>query len=133
MIEGPLAPALRPGAWTPRIENGALQAVDPASPSRIRTWVAQEIHVAGRPEWIFVKVYAHGAPEAQAESLLGDGGHALHGELTTRYNDGEQWRLHYVTARELYNLALAAMSGETRDPGALRDHVLAPPPCAQPR
>lgn len=130
VIEGPLAPALRFGPLRPRIENGALQASDPPSPDRIRTWVAQDIHVAGRPEWIFVKVHAHGAPEAQAACLLGEGGHALHRELTARYNDGARWRLHYVTAREMYNLAVAAMAGETGDPGALRDYALGPPPCA---
>ena len=33
---------------------------------------AQGIHVDGRPEWVFVKVHTHGAPEAQAASLLGE-------------------------------------------------------------
>ena len=28
----------------------------------------------GRPEWVFVKVHTHGAPEPQAASLLGEGG-----------------------------------------------------------
>ena len=55
-----------------------------------RRWVDQDIHVEGRPEWVFVKVHTHGAPEAQAASLLGDGGRALHRELTTRYNDGKR-------------------------------------------
>lgn len=130
MIEGPLAIARRAGRLTPRLEYGALQAVDPASPSRIRTWVDQSIHIEGRPEWVFVKVYTHGAPEAQADSLLGDGGHALHRELTTRYNDGTEWILHYVTAREMYNVAIAALEGKSGNPGDYLDHRLKPPPCA---
>jgi len=28
------------------------------------------VTVAGRPEWVFVKVHTHGAPELQAASLL---------------------------------------------------------------
>jgi hypothetical protein len=134
MIQGPLAPALQKaeGRRVPRlrIENAAVTAADPATASRIRTWVDQQIHVEGRPEWVFVKVHTHGAPEKQAASLLGAGGQALHRELTTRYNDGRKWALHYVTAREMFNIAMAAVDGQSGDPGAFRNYVLAPPPAA---
>lgn len=132
MIEGPLALTVTRRAGRPRVrlEYGALQAVDPPTPERIATWVKQNIHIEGRPEWVFVKVYAHGAPEDQAESLLGAGGHALHRELTTRYNDGREWVLHYVTAREMYNIAIAALEGKTGNPGDYRDYRMKPPPCA---
>jgi hypothetical protein len=67
MIEGPLAFALRPGRFlAPRIENSAVTAADPPTPARVRSWVNQGIGVEGRPEWVFVKVYTHGAPEKQA-------------------------------------------------------------------
>ncbi|WP_437877476.1 hypothetical protein [Sorangium sp. So ce513] len=132
MIEGPLALALTRRGAAPRLrmEYGALQAVDPPTPERVKTWVDQNIHIEGRPEWVFVKVYTHGAPEDQAESLLGAGSHALHRELTTRYNDGKEWVLHYVTAREMYNIAIAALEGKTGNPGDYRDYRLKPPPCA---
>jgi hypothetical protein len=55
----------------------------------------------------------------------------MHAELTTRYNDGVRWRLHYVTAREMFNIAIAAMEGREGDPGHYRDHVLPPPPVAE--
>lgn len=131
MIEGPLSFALRPGKLSPRIENAAITADDPGTPARIRTWVRQAIGVTGRPEWVFVKVHTHGAPERQAASLLGDGGRMLHQELTTRYNDGQRWRLHYLTAREMYNVAIAAMDGRSGDPNDYRDYVLPPPPVAR--
>jgi len=132
MIEGPLSLARRPGRLFPtRIENGALTADDPGTPSRVRSWVNQGIGVVGRPEWVLVKVYTHGAPEKQAASLLGDGGRMLHRELPTRYNDGKNWLLHYVTAREMYNVAIAAMDGHGGDPGQYRDYVLPPPPAAR--
>jgi hypothetical protein len=130
MIEGPLALARREGRMRVRLEYGALQAVDPPSPSRVKTWVDQNIHIEGRPEWVFVKVYTHGAPEDQAASLLGAGGHALHHTLTSRYNDGKEWNLHYVTALEMYNIAIAALEGKTGNPGEYRDYRLKPPPCA---
>jgi hypothetical protein len=67
-------------------------------------------------------------PRAQAASLLGGPGRALHRELTTRYNDGVRWKLHYVTAREMYNVVLAALSGCSGDPHAFRNYRLRPPP-----
>jgi hypothetical protein len=128
MIQGPLALSRRSKPFGLRIESAALTARDPGTPARIRCWVRQAIHVSGRPEWIFVKVHTHGAPEAQAASLLGDAGRAMHRELCTRYNDGKQFVLHYVTAREMFNVALAAMSGERGNPHEYRNYALSPPP-----
>lgn len=128
MIQGPLALVPRLSHIPLRLENGAITATDPGVPSRVATWVRQNIHVQGREDWIFVKVYTHGAPEAQAEGLLGEAGRGLHRELTTRYNDGVHWKLHYVTAREMYNVAMAAMAGHSGDPNEYRNFRLAPPP-----
>lgn len=134
MVTGPLALARRPGrglrGMRLRIESSALSHDDPPTPHRLRTWVAQDIHVAGRPEWVFVKVHTHGAPERNAEVMLGEPIRALHQTLAREFNDGSRWNLHYVTAREMYNVAMAAMDGMTGDPGAYRDHVIAPPPVA---
>lgn len=127
IVQGPLALAKKGGSWRPRIENGALTGNDPPSRERVRSWVQQHIHIDGYPEWVFVKVHTHGAPESTARSLLGDGGRALHRELA-RYNDGKSWKLHYVTARELFNIAMAAIDGKEGDPSAYRDYLLSPPP-----
>jgi hypothetical protein len=78
MVQGPLALARRPGRFGVRIESSALTANDPGTESRVDSWVQQRIHVAGRPDWLFVKVHTHGAPDAQAASLLGEPGRALH-------------------------------------------------------
>jgi hypothetical protein len=130
MIQGPLALARRPGSLRVRIESSAVTAKDPATASRLKAWTRTAIHVAGRPEWVFVKVHTHGAPEREATSLLHDGGTALHRQLTTHYNDGHAWQLHYVTAREMYNIAIAAMDGFSGDPFVYRNHVVAPPAAA---
>ena len=128
MITGPLA-LVKKGRGL-RIENGALTGDDPPTAARVDSWIAQGIHVAGRPDWLFVKVHTHGALEQTTASLLGADGQALHAHLTERYNDGARWRLHYVTAREMYNVARAAMDGLAGDPGRWRDYVVPPPPIA---
>jgi hypothetical protein len=128
MIQGPLALTVRTRGIPLQIENSDITGHFPAASSRVHTWVSQNIHVVGRPEWVFVKVHTHGAPQDTADSLLGSGGEALHRILADSYNDGEQWQLHYVTAREMYNIAVAAMDGRSGRPGDYRDYVLAPPP-----
>lgn len=130
MIQGPLAIARRAGQIGLRIDSAAITARDPATRSRIETWIAQGIHVEQRPEWLFLKLHTHGAPEAQAESLLGAPGRHLHELLTSQYNDGERFILHYVTAREMFNIALASMHGHTGNPNDYRDYFLSPPPAA---
>jgi hypothetical protein len=130
MIEGPLALHARAARVPLRIENACITASDPATPARVRHWVDQNIHVAGRPEWVFVKVHTHGAPEREAASLLGESGQQLHKALTEMFNDGVNWVLHYVTAREMYNIAVAAMEGRAGNPAQYRDYRLPPPPAA---
>ena len=127
MIQGPLALARREGRLGVRIESAAITANDPATAGRVDTWVSQAIHLAGRPEWIFVKAHTHGAPDAQAASLLGEPGRAMHRALR-RYNDGKEFVLHYVSAREMFNIALAGMDGFGGDPNEFRDYSLPPPP-----
>ena len=83
----------------------------------------------GRPEWVFVKVHTHGAPEKNAAAVFGPHAEAFHNALQ-RYNDGTNWRLHYVSAREMYNVAMAAMADLKGDPSQYFDYELQPPPAA---
>jgi hypothetical protein len=127
MITGPLALARK--GFGLRLENGAITGNDPPTAARVASWIDQGIHIEGRPEWIFVKVHTHGAIEKTADSLLGAGGRELHTALRHYMQDG--FHLHYVTAREMFNVARAAMDGKTGDPNAYFDYVIAPPPIAK--
>jgi hypothetical protein len=133
MITGPLALGVSRRGRLPRlrIESSALSHDDPPSTDRLRTWAAQGISVAGRSEWVFVKVHTHGAPEKNARVLLGEEIRTLHRTLGTEFNDGDRWRLHYVTAREMFNIAIAAMEGRDGDPGHYRNHIIEPPPVSR--
>src|SRR5262249_59029976 len=100
MIEGPLSLGARREKIPLYIENSGVTAKEPGTAKRVAAWVRQDIHVEGRPEWVFVKVYTHGAPELQAAALLGAGGRTLHRALGDRYNDGRAAMLHYAPTRE---------------------------------
>jgi hypothetical protein len=71
-----------------------------------------------------VKLHAHGAPEANASVMLGDPMTALHGALRDL---GSPWRVHYVTGREMYTVARAAMDGCDGSPLAWLDYEVPPP------
>jgi hypothetical protein len=85
------------------------------------------VHVGGKPEWTFVKVHAHGAPEKNARMMLGEAMHALHRALADLSEAQDPWRVHYVTAREMYNVARAAMDGRSGSPADYFDYEVKPP------
>ena len=129
IIQGPLTLnwSRRKYGLLPRIENGELSASSPPTAQRVDLWVEQAIGVRGKPDWIFVKVYTHGAKEANTDVLLGPAMEAMFSYLESAYNDGVNWQLHYVTAREMYNIIKAAEHGETDHPGRYRDYELVSP------
>jgi hypothetical protein len=47
--------------------------------------------------------------------------------LESKYNDGENYVLHYVSAREMYNIAKAAEAGESGNPHQFRDYLVKAP------
>ncbi len=70
----------------------------------------------GKPDWIFVKIHTHGRAETSFRNLLGELLVRMHEYLQYQYNNGEDFILHYVTAREMYNLVKAAEAGIDLDP-----------------
>lgn len=61
------------------------------------------------------------------DTLLGPRMDAMHEYLESAYNDGRSHVLHYVSAREAYNIAKAAEAGREGDPNDYRDFLLPPP------
>jgi hypothetical protein len=111
----------------PRIENSDVRSNQPPSPERVDDWVRTGIHVEGRPEWTFVKIHTHGTQERDMDALLGEPMHRAYRHLIEHYNDGERWKLHFVSAREMYNIVKAAEAGMEGDPGQYRDFEIARP------
>ena len=129
IIQGPLGLMWsRPKfGFIPRIENADVRASSPPTPARIDSWVRTGIHVQGRPQWIFVKVHTHGTQERDTDTLLGEPMRRAFEYLGARYNDGENWKLHYVSAREAFNIIKAAEAGADGDPGQYRDFIVRRP------
>lgn len=124
MIPGPLGLdwRRRVRGVLPRIDTGMIDWRTWPTAERFARWADAGVGVAGRPEWVFIKVHTHGATERNAEVLLGPAMAEFHGALGAAFNDGQRYRLHYVTARELANIALAAIDGHDGNAGEYRDY-----------
>jgi hypothetical protein len=123
IVQGPLALTLRRrgGRWGPAIENGDLTASNPPTLERLSVWRRAAIRVKGRPDWVFVKLHCHGLLPRDAGALVGDPMRKFLRDLNDAARDAD-WRVHFVTAREMTNIILAACDGREGDAGAYRDY-----------
>jgi hypothetical protein len=129
IIEGPLAIVRSPSAkrlfWD--VEDGNIHSSIPVTPQRVDAWVKANVHVEGNPDWVFIKVHGHEATvQRDIDDMLSGSFERSLGYLESRYNDGTNYTLHYVTAREAYNLVRAAAAGKTGDPGQYLDYTIPP-------
>ena len=113
MVQGPLSLNWSSRKWglVPKLENGDLTAANPASLLRLQRWCAANVHVAGREDWIFIKLHTHGAQEANSAMLLGEPMQRFHTELANYSKQCGSWKYWYVTARELAELIHEAENG----------------------
>lgn len=135
MFEGPLifSPSLNPRHLFLDLDDGDIHAAEHASPARADRWIRANVHVAERPDWIFVKLFSHGASTpGDVEAVTGQDYSNMLSYLEREYNDGTKYVLHYITAREAYNLARAAADGATGDPARYLN-AYAPPYLANSR
>lgn len=128
LIQGPLALNYKQRKLRvlPKIENGSIHSSNPGTSDRIDLWVKQHIHVKGHPKWIFIKIHCHGAQEEDFDVLLGKSAHRMFSYLEEKYNDGEHYKLHYVSAREMYNMVKAAECGLSGNPFLYKDYLIKP-------
>ena len=126
LIQGPLVLDWGRRKWglVPRIENGCIQSNQPASSARIRAWLNAGVQVPGRPDWYFVKLHTHGAPEWNQKVLLGEPMVQFHRDLANHARNDANFQFHYVTAREMYNLVRAAEAGWKGGVDLARDYSL---------
>lgn len=129
MFEGPLvfAPSLNARRLFLELDDGDIHPGMPASPSRIPRWLRAGVHVPGRPEWLFIKLFAHGAGSPEdMEAVTGAGFDGLLDAFERDYNDGREYVLHYITAREAYNIAMAAADGHGGNPADYLNYAISP-------
>jgi hypothetical protein len=129
LVQGPLGPRLRRTArgLRPQMEDADLAHSRRYSTERLHGWVRTAIHVEGRPDRLFIKLHTHGCDDRNRPALLGKDLEALFRDAEAFYNDGRRYRLHYVTARQMFNVIKATGAGAPGEPEAARDWLLPPP------
>ena len=109
-----------------RIFRDSIDGTTPVTGDRIKMWVETCIHVKGKRDWVIVKVSTHGA--AYEDAVLGKEMDSIYDYLEGDYNDGCDYILHYVSARELYNIIKAAEAGEEGgNPEEYRNYKISAP------
>jgi hypothetical protein len=123
IVQGPLLMDLARSrrAFKPMFETGAITPPNPMSLKRLALWKQARIHVAGRPDWLFIKLHCHSMDPTQKEAVIG----GLFQKFLEQLVGGASERketLHFVTAREMTNIILAACNGKEGNPGEYRDY-----------
>jgi hypothetical protein len=126
LIQGPLVLnwQQRKAGVMPRVENGCLQSGQSPNMRRLDLWLHARVQVPSRPDWFFVKLHTHGAPESNQAVVLGEPMARFHRALAERAKSDANFHYHYVTAREMYNLVKAAEAGFTGSVAEARDFEL---------
>lgn len=110
----------------PRIDDGALTGNQPLDAARFNRWRSANVTVAGRPEWIFIKLYCHGFFGDDQSACIGETARRFFGDLVDESEKANQFKVHFATAREAFNIVSAAIGGHNGDPNNFRDHILRP-------
>ncbi len=128
LMQGPAGLNWKWRKWgvIPRIENADLCKTNPPTSLRAQMWIDEQIHVQGRPEWLFIKLHTHGCLEGNMQALLDGPLSKTYAYLEQLCEKCEDLSLHYVSAREMANLAFAAIDGKSGNPNEYRDYHIMP-------
>lgn len=129
LVQGPLVPHIMKSGKGMRVamDDSDIAHYRRYEPARLNRWASAGIHVHGRLERIFIKLHCHGAEDKNREIMLGEDLETLFNDAESRYNDGEHFNLHYVTAREMFNVIKATEAGADVSISNARDWILKPP------
>jgi len=87
-------------------------------------WRGANIAVEGRPEWVFIKLYCHGFFPGDEEATVGATARRFWTELLELSERSKQFKVHFASAREAFNIAMAAIDGHSGNPGQHRNYKL---------
>lgn len=112
------------GMPVPRIDDGALAGNQPLDVARFNRWRSANVTVSGKSDWVFVKLYCHGFFDRDQSACIGDDAKRFFGGIVNDSEKTNKFKIHFATAREAFNIALAAIDGKGGDPNDHRDYRL---------
>jgi hypothetical protein len=112
------------GLPIPRIDDGALAQNYPLNLSRFSRWRGAHVAVEKRPEWIFIKLYSHGFFDWDQDAMIGEQMRQFMLEVMDTAEKNGDFKIHFASAREAFNLVMAAIDGHSGEPGPFREYRL---------
>lgn len=106
-----------------RFENAALTGSNPPGLRRLGLWKKAAISVQHRPDWLFIKLHTHSMDPTQQDAVMGPPMQRFLAEFVEGARERNEM-IHFVTAREMVNIILAACDGREGNPGEYRDYRL---------
>ena len=125
IIQGPLLIDFgrrKKNSFLPGIENSELSGINPPTMRRLGLWQEAAITVLGRPDWLFIKLHCHGMAPGEELAMFGAPMKSFLKELVEGSQNGTDYKLHFVTMREMVNIILAACDQREGNPGEYRDY-----------
>ncbi|HMT06744.1 MAG TPA: hypothetical protein PKA82_01990 [Pyrinomonadaceae bacterium] len=129
LMTGPLVfyfPKRFGGMPLPRLDDGVLAANQPYSMSRFDRWMSANVTVAGRSDVVFIKLYCHGFFDYDQAHSIGEEAARFFGEIVERGAKTGKYSVHFTSAREAYNIAMAISQGKTGEVNQYRNFLLKP-------
>ena len=128
LVEGPLVfdwrSRRKAGIPVPRVDDAAMAGNYPLSVDRFNRWRSANITVRGRPDWVFVKLYCHGFFAWDRDMMIGEPVKVFWSEVMELAERTGQFKLHFASAREVFNMIMAAVENQSGDPALYRDYSL---------
>lgn len=112
------------GMVVPRLDDGVMAFNHPMDLKRLDRWSNAHISVDGRPEWVFIKLYCHGFFPQDQDTVIGDRCRRFFEEALEESARANRYKIHFASAREAFNMAMAATDGYGGEPGLYRDYRL---------
>ncbi len=108
----------------PRLDDGSLARNYPLSLDRFNRWRNARVSVSGRPDWVFVKLYSHGFFDWDQDAMIGAQMRRFMTEVLELSERTKEFSVYFASAREAYNMVMAAVDGHSGPPGQYRDYKL---------
>lgn len=114
----------RHGVPFPKIDTGALTIKYPLDLGRLNRWRSARIGVLGRPDWVFIKLYCHGFFDYDQPATIGEKMRKFLEEVLEFSERTGEFKLHFASSREAFNMIVAAAEGQSGNPNEYRDYKL---------
>jgi hypothetical protein len=112
------------GIHVPKIDDGALVYNQRRDMERFNRWKNANVTVEGKEDWIFVKLYCHGFFTHDQSACIGEDAQRFFSEIIENSERTGEFDIYFATAREAFNMVLAATDGKKGSPNEYRNYSL---------